>query len=74
VTVGWETVLLLVIGLLIGLLLSGLWIAFGLGLAGVVVLVLWGGPATLNALGPIAWNTVESFVLTSVPLFILMAR
>jgi len=71
---GWETVLLLVIGLLVGLLLSGLWIAFGLGLAGVIVLVLWGGPPTLSALGPIAWNTVESFVLTSVPLFILMGE
>jgi tripartite ATP-independent transporter DctM subunit len=71
---GWETVLLLVIGLLVALLLSGLWIAFGLGLAGVIVLVLWGGPATLAALGPIAWNTVESFVLTSVPLFILMGE
>lgn len=71
---GWETVLLLVIGLLIGLLMSGLWIAFGLGLAGVIVLTLWGGPATLSALGPIAWNTVESFVLTSVPLFILMGE
>jgi C4-dicarboxylate transporter DctM subunit len=71
---GWEAVLLLVIGLLVGLLLSGLWIAFGLGLAGVIVLVLWGGPAALSALGPIAWNTVESFVLTSVPLFILMGE
>jgi tripartite ATP-independent transporter DctM subunit len=70
----WEVVLLLVTGLLVGLLLSGLWIAFGLGIAGVVVLVLWGGPATLTTLGPIAWNTVESFVLTSVPLFILMGE
>ncbi|HEY2991691.1 MAG TPA: TRAP transporter large permease subunit [Methylomirabilota bacterium] len=70
----WEVVLLLVTGLLVGLLMSGLWIAFGLGIAGVIVLLLWGGPAALNALGPIAWNTVESFVLTSVPLFILMGE
>lgn len=72
--VSWEAILLLVTGLLVVLLLSGLWIAFGLGIAGVVVLVLWGGPAALGALGPIAWNTVESFVLTSVPLFILMGE
>jgi len=45
----WEAVLLTVIGLLLGMLLSGLWIAFGLGIAGVVVLVLWGGPAALAA-------------------------
>ena len=70
----WEAVLLVMAGLLVGLLLSGLWIAFGLGLAGVIVLVLWGGPATLTALSAIAWNTVESFVLTSVPLFILMGE
>ena len=70
----WEAVLVVGTGLLVALLLSGLWIAFGLGLAGVVLLLLAGGPANLAPLGSIAWNTVESFVLTSVPLFILMGE
>jgi C4-dicarboxylate transporter DctM subunit len=72
--VSWEAVLLVGTGLLVVLLLSGLWIAFGLGLAGIVLLLLAGGPANLAPLGSIAWNTVESFVLTSVPLFILMGE
>jgi len=72
--VSWEVTLLLVVGLLLVLLLSGLWIAFGLGLAGVIVLLLHGGLPALAPLGYVSWNTVESFVLTSVPLFILMGE
>ena len=70
----WEVTFLLVVGLLLILLLSGLWIAFGLGLAGIIVLLLHGGPPALAPLGYVSWNTVESFVLTSVPLFILMGE
>ena len=70
----WEVTFLLVVGLLLVLLLSGLWIAFGLGLAGIIVLLLHGGPPALAPLGYVSWNTVESFVLTSVPLFILMGE
>ena len=70
----WEVALLVVTGLLVGLLLMGLWIAFGLGLAGVVTLLLAGGLGALVPVGSIGWNTVESFVLTSVPLFILMGE
>jgi len=72
--VTWEATFLLVVGLLLGLLLSGLWIAFGLGMAGIIVLLLHGGPPALAPLGYVSWNTVESFVLTSVPLFILMGE
>ncbi len=70
----WEVTFLLVVGLLLVLLLSGLWIAFGLGLAGIIVLLLHGGLPALAPLGYVSWNTVESFVLTSVPLFILMGE
>ena len=70
----WEATFLLVVGLLLVLLLSGMWIAFGLGLTGVIVLLLHGGPPALAPLGYVSWNTVESFVLTSVPLFILMGE
>src|SRR5262245_2734947 len=71
---GWEVTLLLVVVLLLVLLLSGVWIAFGLGLTGVIVLLLYGGVPALAPLGYVGWNTVESFVLTSVPLFILMGE
>jgi tripartite ATP-independent transporter DctM subunit len=71
---GWEATLLVVVGLLVGLLLSGLWVGFALGFAGMTVLLLHGGLRALDPLGVIAWNTVESFVLTSVPLFILMGE
>jgi len=70
----WELALLLMIGLLVGLLLMGLWIAFGLGLAGMLVLLLASGSQGLAPLASISWNTAESFVLTSVPLFILMGE
>ncbi|MBI4587451.1 MAG: TRAP transporter large permease subunit [Candidatus Rokubacteria bacterium] len=70
----WEWNLLVVIGILVGLLVSGLWIPFALGVAGVVVLYLHGGAAPLGSLPSIGWNTMENFVLTSVPLFLLMGE
>ena len=70
----WELALLLIVGSLVGLLLMGLWIAFGLGLAGVLVLILASGVQGLAPLASISWNNTESFVLTSVPLFIFMGE
>jgi C4-dicarboxylate transporter, DctM subunit len=70
----WGVLILVVCGLLVGLLCSGLWIAFGLGITGVLLLLLHGGVPALAPIGTIAWDTVESFVLTSVPLFILMGE
>lgn len=70
----WGVLILVVCALLVGLLCSGLWIAFGLGITGVLLLLLHGGVRALAPIGTIAWDTVESFVLTSVPLFILMGE
>jgi C4-dicarboxylate transporter DctM subunit len=70
----WAALLVVVTALLVGLLCSGLWIAFGLGITGVLLLLLHGGIGALAPIGTIAWDTVESFVLTSVPLFILMGE
>jgi hypothetical protein len=59
----------------LGCLASGLWIPFALGTAGVLALVLTGYHTALSAsLASIAWNTVDNFVLTSVPLFLLMGE
>ena len=38
----WGVLLLVVCALLVGLLCSGLWIAFGLGISGVLLLLLQG--------------------------------
>ena len=66
--------LLVLIALLLVLLASGLWIPFALGVTGIVMLVLGGHGASLASVASIGWNTMESFVLTSVPLFLLMGE
>jgi tripartite ATP-independent transporter DctM subunit len=72
--VSWELELLVVGLVLVGLLVSGLPIPFALGVAGVVVLVAAGETRSLGAIGNLGWNTVDSFILTSVPLFLFMGE
>jgi tripartite ATP-independent transporter DctM subunit len=72
--VSWEGNLLLLVGVLVALLVGGLWIPFALGVAGVVVMLLHGDAGSLVSLASIGWNTMENFVLTSVPLFLLMGE
>ncbi|MBI1962906.1 MAG: TRAP transporter large permease subunit [Candidatus Rokubacteria bacterium] len=70
----WEAALLLVGLLLVALLVSGLPIPFALGVAGVAVLGAHGDARALASIGNVGWNTVESFILTSVPLFLFMGE
>ena len=70
----WEVAFLLLIGLLLGLLFLGQWIAVALGMAGVIGLFLAGGLRHFPALGSLSWNTTNNFVFTAVPLFILMGE
>lgn len=70
----WEATLFLVGGLLLALLASGLWIPFALGVAGVVILWAQGDARAIASLGNIGWNTIDSFILTSVPLFLFMGE
>lgn len=70
----WEASLLLLIGILVGLLLSGLWIPFALGVAGLLVMLLHGDARSVVSVASIGWNTMENFVLTSVPLFLFMGE
>ncbi|MBI1218648.1 MAG: TRAP transporter large permease subunit [Rhodobacteraceae bacterium] len=58
--------------LLILLLASGLWIAIALMTTGISGLYIMGGLKPLLALGSISWNTIDSFTLIPVPLFIVM--
>jgi len=66
-----EVLLLL---LFVGLLLSGLWIPFAVGIAALAYLVNAGGLASLKSIGLITWGSLNSFTLTSIPLFLLMAE
>jgi tripartite ATP-independent transporter DctM subunit len=67
----WQVSGLILFILLIGLLVAGVWIAVVLGMVGVIGLLLV-DPASLRGVGLIVWDTLESFVLTAVPLFFFM--
>ena len=57
------------------LLLGGLWIAGGLGLAGFLAILSSSGfDRAISLLGNQAWNTSTSFTLLAVPLFIFMGE
>lgn len=71
---GWESLLALSIILITVLLLSGVWIPFAIGITGLVLLVAKGGISELNALGLTVWGGTNSFMLTSLPLFVFMAE
>lgn len=60
--------------LLFFLLICGQWIAFSLGLAGMAGLLIYSGTSAFKSIGPIAWNSVNNFVLVAIPLFIFMGE
>ena len=51
-------------------LMSGIWIAIGMGIVGVIALFILNTSTTLVAYAPI--NIAQSFVMTAIPLFIFM--
>ncbi|RAI02430.1 hypothetical protein DLJ53_13830 [Acuticoccus sediminis] len=57
---------------LFALLASGVWIAIALMTTGMTGLYLEGGTRTFLALGSISWNSINSFTLSPVPMFIVM--
>lgn len=62
----------IIILLLFALLASGVWIAIALMTTGMAGLYIEGGARTLLSLGSISWNSINSFTLSPVPLFIVM--
>lgn len=61
--------------LLLVLLFSGLPVAFALGLSGVVGMILFlGGEGALAQLPIIGYKSLDDFVLTAVPMYILMSQ
>ncbi|BBK44911.1 hypothetical protein STVA_49310 [Allostella vacuolata] len=70
---GWVADFVLALGVLLALLLGGMWIPFAIGIAGLVSLYFADGLMGFRALGLVTWGSVNSFTLTAIPLFILMA-
>ena len=66
--------LALVFGLFVLLLAVGMRVPFSISVAGVVYLLAQGGLDALKGLGLVSWGATNSFTLTSIPLFILMAE
>jgi C4-dicarboxylate transporter DctM subunit len=67
-----ETVL--IIALLIGLMLCGLWVHFAVGIAAIAYVLVLRGVGGLNSLGLVSWGAADSYTLSAIPLFVLMAE
>ncbi|MFM9884304.1 MAG: TRAP transporter large permease [Burkholderiales bacterium] len=69
-----ELQLLVVTVLFLGLLTAGMAVPFAITIPALVYLLLQGGFPALNSLGLVSWGSMNSFVLTTVPLFMFMAE
>lgn len=66
--------IILIMGLLIGLIFSGLWVQMAVGVSAVFYIYLLQGSSGFKALGLVSWGSAESFTLSAIPLFVLMAE
>ncbi len=60
--------------LFIGLLAAGMAVPFAILLPGLLYLYLQGGIGALHGLGLTSWGSMDSYTLTAIPLFVLMAE
>jgi tripartite ATP-independent transporter DctM subunit len=67
-------VLLAVFGAFLLLLGAGMLVPFAIAVPALLYLVMHGGIDALRGLGLTSWGSTNSFTLTSIPLFILMAE
>ncbi|MCA0043328.1 TRAP transporter large permease [Celeribacter litoreus] len=65
---------ILAFGVLIGLILGGMWVQFTVASAGLFYLWMLKGFAGWKALGLVSWGAANSFTLAAIPLFVLMAE
>jgi C4-dicarboxylate transporter DctM subunit len=70
----WQTTLAISLLVLFALLVTGQWIALALGAAGVFSLYLQGGVRFLHPIGDVIWNSVNSFTLIAIPMFVFMGE
>src|SRR6266849_5730534 len=71
-TPGVELVVVMLVFL--GLLTVGMTIPFAILVPSVLYLVMHAGLAGLKGIGLVSWGSMNSFTLTAIPLFILMAE
>lgn len=65
---------ILIIAVLIGLMLGGLWVHFAVGLSAIVYILALQGLNGLSSLGLVSWGAADSYTLSAIPLFVLMAE
>ena len=70
----WQSEFILVFGGFVALMVGGLYVPLAIGVAAVVYLYTIGGWGAFQALGLVSWSCTNSFTLTSIPMFILMAE
>lgn len=70
----WQALSIILLVLIAGSLLIGQWIAFALGATGIVIILLSKGFIGLSAINSIVWNTTNTYLFISVPLFLLMGE
>ena len=68
------TDIILIFGAFLGLLIGGLWAPFAIATSALVYIYLEGGLRGLNAIGFVSWGGMNSFTLTAIPLFLLLAE
>ncbi len=56
------------------LLAAGMAVPFAIAVPGVVYLLLQNGLTALKGIGLVTWGSMNSFTLTAIPLFVLMAE
>jgi C4-dicarboxylate transporter DctM subunit len=69
-----ELQLIVTIVLFLLLLTAGMAVPFAILVPALVYLLMQGGWSALNSLGLVSWGSMNSFTLTAVPLFMLMAE
>lgn len=70
----WEVAVLVYGILLFSLLLFGISIGSVMGVVGIIGVSLVGGTSLWPTFGDIVWNTIDSFTLVAVPLFVFMGE
>lgn len=71
---GPEVQFLIALALFLVLLGVGMAVPFAIMVPAVIYLLMQGGVASLNGLGLVSWGSMNSFTLTAIPLFMLMAE
>jgi C4-dicarboxylate transporter, DctM subunit len=69
-----ELQIILTFAAFLALLTCGMAVPFAIAVPAMFYLLLQGGLPALNSLGLVSWGSMNSFVLTCVPLFMLMAE